>query len=90
MCDGECSEYKDKDHQIEGRWKLGDWEFNRCPKSYVTENMDFWIKAFSMYKNGFLPDSGGWLRQTNKFTEVMAFIDAEISKHNQAVNNGRK
>lgn len=71
---------------------MGDWEFNRCPLTYVTENMQGWSISHKMYKKGFLPSSGGWLQQSNKFLLVMTFIDQELSKHENemAVRDGRK
>lgn len=90
MCDGECSEYRDKDHQISGRWTLGEWQFSRCPRSYVTEDVEDWFIAYKMFKNGFLPNKGGWMQQSFKFIQIMSFIDSEITKHQQqmAVKNG--
>ena len=48
--------------------------------------------AYKMFKNGFLPNSGGWLQQANKFNEVMQFIDNELELHKkeQEAKNGRK
>lgn len=31
-------------------------------------------------KDGILPNNGGWLEQTNKFCEVMDFIDKKVLK----------
>lgn len=36
-----------------------------------------------MYKNGFLASNGGWLDQSNKYIEIVTFIDAEITRHNK-------
>jgi hypothetical protein len=45
-----------------------------------------------MFKNGFLPMLGGWLNQSNKFIEVVSFIDDKITEHNnkEALKNGRQ
>jgi hypothetical protein len=45
-----------------------------------------------MYEKGFLPNGTGWMNQPNKFIEVMAFIDSELSKHQREMEqkNGRK
>lgn len=49
------------------------------------------MMAYKMFKAGFLPSNGGWLNQTNKYIEIMNFLDSEITKFNkeQEVNNGR-
>lgn len=36
--------------------------------------------SYKMFKNGFLPNEGGWLRQPNKFIQAMLFIDSEIDR----------
>jgi len=82
-CDLECKEYKFRDHPIPGRWGLGEMEFNRCPLTYVTENVTGWLIAHSMFQKGLLPNAGGWMQQSNKFIEVMFFLDAEIKRHNE-------
>lgn len=45
-----------------------------------------------MFKNGFLPEQGGWINQSNKFIEIVNFIDNKINIHNKEMSdkNGRK
>ena len=45
--------------------------------------------ANNFYKNGIMPNNNGWIEQTNKFNEVMLFIDNKINEH-QKEQNGRK
>lgn len=40
-----------------------------------------------MYKNGFLPNNFGWMKQANKLIEIIGFIDIEIAKHNKESEN---
>lgn len=84
-------EYREKDYPIPGRWQLGEWKFDRCPKCYVTENVQDWFIAYEMFKNGFLPNDGGWLKQSNKFIQVVTFLSTQIRAHEkqQAVKNGK-
>lgn len=89
-CDPECSEYKDRDHPIKERWQINEHKFNRCPLSYVEASDYFWLVAYKMFKNGFLPNVGGWLNQGNKFIEAMIFIDEEVTKAKNEVKNVRK
>lgn len=67
-------------------------QFDRCPRTYLTQNMEEWIVAYKMFKNGFLPNAGGWLQQSSKFIQVMTFLEMEISNHEKemAVKNGRR
>lgn len=91
-CDSECKDYRETDYPIPGRWQIGEWKFNRCPSTYLTEVVDGWLVTYRMFKNGFLPSNDGWLKQSNKFIQFMNFIDAEVTSHNkeQAEKNGRK
>lgn len=85
-CDEECHEYKDKDYPIPGRWTIGGNEYNRCPKTYVTDDIYLWIKAYKFYLNGILPNNYGWLNQTNKFNDMMIYIDNKVSEHKREIN----
>ena len=80
--------YQTQDHPIKDRWKIGEYVYQRCPKSTITTETWLWIRAYNFYKSGILPNAGGWLDQTDKFNEVMLFIDNEIRKHEKE-QNGR-
>lgn len=88
-CDEECQEYTDKDHPLKKRWQIGEQFFRRCPISTIDKNVYLWITAYNLFKNGILPNAGGWLDQSTKFVDVICFIDSEIMKHNKE-KNGRK
>jgi hypothetical protein len=45
--------------------------------------------SYNIYKNGILPNAGGWLDQSYKYINIMTFIDAEIMNH-QREQNGKK
>jgi len=49
----------------------------------------FWLKSFTLYEKGFLPNTGGWLHQANKYLSIMTFIDYQIKEH-QKDKNGSK
>lgn len=55
---------------------LEGFEINQCPLKYVTPIQLVQIEAYRQYKNGFLPEAGGWMAQTMKFIELMSFIDS--------------
>lgn len=73
--------YQDKDYPIPNRWVIGEYSYSRCPKSQVEPDIYWWIKAYDCYKNGVLPNVGGWLDQSNKYLEIMVFINNQISQH---------
>lgn len=51
----------------------------------------YWVKAYQFFKNGMLPSDGGWMQQSNKFIDVMSFLDGEIEKHKKEMaKDGRK
>lgn len=80
-------EYREKDYPIIGRWTLYEMSFNRCPLSYLTNQVDRWITAYVMFEKGILPQEGGWLSQSNKFIEVIGFISSKINKYNKEMVN---
>jgi len=70
----------EKDSPIQGAWKLGDWEFERCPLKIVTrESLDY-VRAYIFFQNGYLPHAGGWTDQSAKFIDAVEIIENEISK----------
>ena len=38
------------------------------------------LMAFGHYKNGFLPNAGGWLDQPYTYTEAMRFVDQCVKR----------
>ena len=89
QCDEECIEFSDKDHPIPGRWTIDGRKFSRCPKVGIDINVYAWTRAYSLYKNSVLPNSGGWLDQAEKFISIMLFIDAKVESHKREAN-GKK
>ena len=79
-CDGECGDYRDKDHPIKGRWQIDEWKFSRCPLTYVSSSVYYWIYAYKLFCKGILPTEKGWLNESNKYIEIMTFIDNEVKK----------
>lgn len=68
------------DSSIPGMWKIGDEEFSRCPRSLVTARSIEYLNAYIFFKEGFLPNPGGWLDQPLKFIQAMRVIEAEVIK----------
>lgn len=82
VCDADCKEYKDTDCPYD-KWEIAGlkddevWKFRRCPKQFVTEDVEPWFMAYRMFERGYLPNgnSRGWLHESNKFVKVMLFIE---------------
>ncbi len=68
------------DSQIPGMWKIGDDEISRCPRGLVTIKTIEYLNAYIFFKQGFLPNPGGWLDQPLKFIQAMRVIEAEVMK----------
>ena len=45
--------------------------------------------AYNLFRNSVLPNSGGWLDQSYKYSTIMIFMDSEVKAH-QKENNGKK
>jgi hypothetical protein len=61
-------------------WKIGDEEFSRCPRGLVTATSIEYLNAYIFFKQGFLPNPGGWLEQPLKFIQAMRVIEQEVIK----------
>jgi hypothetical protein len=46
----------------------------------VTGESFEYIRAYNFYKNGFLPNAGGWLDQPAKLLDAFNIIDREAAK----------
>ena len=89
-CDSDCKEYENTDCPYD-KWIIGELRFRRCPLKSQTESMSQWIRAYNMFKNGFLPNSDGWIKQSNKYIEVVSFIDSQVKlREKQEEENGRQ
>lgn len=69
----------DTDSVIPRRWQIGDWYFNRCPVTMVTQQSKEFLRAYAMYKQGFLPNGRGYLYETQKYLDAMTIIENEVS-----------
>lgn len=56
------------------------YEINKCPMKYAGEKEFGFIKAYGHYKNGLLPNAGGWLEQPADFVEAMEIIENVVER----------
>jgi hypothetical protein len=69
----------EKDSPVPDRWQLDEYRFQRCPKKEVSADIQLFIVAYNFFKQGVLPNTGGWLDQSHKYLQAVQFIDAEVS-----------
>ena len=78
----------EEDSPIKGTWKIeGGGEFSRCPVTMITPQSMMYIRAYNMFKDGFLPNPGGWMDQPVKFAEVITYIQGLIQKNEEQKQN---
>lgn len=54
--------------------------------SLLDESVWWWLRAYTMFDKGILPNNKGWAYQTNKYLEIMNFISTKISER---INDGQ-
>jgi len=74
----------EKDSPIPDAWTVGEFTFQRCPVKELDPKTYLYLRAFNWYRRGYLPSSGGWMDQTNKFVEAVAYIEAEAERIKKA------
>jgi len=52
----------------------------RCPVQYITDDSFNAISEYRFYRDGHLPEAGGWLDQPNKVMEQMLIIDGVVKE----------
>jgi len=83
-----CNAQLRKVRGCEGREEIIEIEgikVDRCPVKMITAQSMAYIEAYYQYKNGYLPNSGGWLDQPIKFLEAMKIIEEAVEK----IGNGK-
>jgi hypothetical protein len=63
-------------------------EVDRCPALYVSEAENLLIEAYAQYKNGFLPNAGGWLDQPMRFIQAMGIISEAVAQVTKKDDHG--
>ena len=63
-----------KEYEIEGT------VLKRCPLRVLDERSVAMIEIYMSFKKGFLPNAGGWLDQTVRFSRAMSVIEDYSAK----------
>jgi hypothetical protein len=86
-CDAEPYDFLKEDGEVEVRWmnaangfvQLNGEDLKACPRQHLKRNPQLWSRMFlfyGMYKQGFLPDQGAVVDQSNFAMEVFRAMDA--------------
>lgn len=52
----------------------------RCPNKIVTSLSWGYLKTYSLFKKGLLPNGKSWLFESEKYLDAMALIESEVAK----------
>lgn len=66
-------------HRIPGIG-LDDTMLTRCPRFYPGGAELLMLAAYREYRNGYLPNTGGWLDQPMRFIEGMEIVEAAVAR----------
>lgn len=77
-----CTEDAANEYEIEGN------VLRRCPLRTVDGRSAAMLEMFFAYKQGFLPNAGGWLDQPLMFTQSMAIIENYAEKLKEEKKHG--
>jgi len=56
------------------------YSLNKCFVKVITMESRLYMEAYGHYKNGFLPNGGGWANESIKLCEMINLIDAKVNE----------
>ena len=59
-------------------WELNGEQYKGCPFRIVTRQSANFLRAFNFYRQGYLPNSGGWINQSAKMLDAFDAIEKEL------------
>ena len=89
-CDDRLKE--ERGHYKEGTvpFRIGRETFFRCPLILITPLSYEYIKAYSLFEKGFLPNGNAWNEESNKVIQAITILGNEYTKwQNKEIENGR-
>ena len=80
----ECDETLQKERGCEAPgivpFYIEDDKYFRCPLKLITPVSWEYIKGFSLYDKGILPNGFGWINESQKFLDAMVIIENEMAR----------
>lgn len=90
-CDGKLKE--ERGHSENGIipfWVNEEMQF-RCPLTFVTSLTWEYMRAFSLYEKGFLPNGSGWANESNKFNRAIFILGNSFNEsRNREIKSVRR
>lgn len=73
---------KERGHDEKGviGFHVGRERVFRCPLTLISHISYEYIKAYSLYEKGFLPNGRGWMEESHKYIQAMMVVDNEFLK----------
>ena len=82
---------EERGHEKEGiiPFWFGGKQIYRCPLMLITPLSWEYIKAFSLYEKGYLPNGNCWLDESDKYIQAMIFLSNTFDRVKQKEQDGR-
>ena len=74
----------DAARDAEGSYRAGFVHLDRCPTHHMTPGVAMMLSAYSHYREGVLPETGGWLDQAATWGDCMALIGRLVAAAEEA------
>lgn len=62
-------------------WILNGRKYHRCPMHYIDAEMFLVLEAYSAFKAGIPPNSGGLMDQPASFLDAVRILDSELADY---------
>ena len=59
-------------------WEINGEQYKGCPFKIVTRQSANFLRAFNFYRQGYLPNQGGWIEQSAKMLDAFEAIEKEL------------
>ena len=79
-CDDKLKEERGHDRNGIIPFWVGEERVYRCPLTLITPLSYEYIKAFSFFDRGFLPNGKSWQSESNKLLQALQILENEFSK----------
>jgi len=68
------------EYEVPGQeiWEINGQQYRGCPFKIVTRQSANFLRAFQFYRNGYLPNTGGWIDQSAKLIDAFEVIEKEL------------
>ncbi len=67
-------------YEKEECWELKGTQYKGCPFKYIKKQSLNFMTAFKFYRQGYLPNEGGWLCQSAKLMDAFRVIEKELAE----------